>query len=94
MSLLTTGTPSILVPSPNVAEDHQTKNAQSMQEMGASVFITDEQLERDLVPLIQQILSDRSRRRQMSVDAKDAARPDAARDIARSILQLLNKDKR
>ena len=90
--LLITGTPSVLVPSPNVAEDHQTKNAKSMHEQGASVFITDEQLEQELVPRVRLLMADKNQLRQMSVAAKTAARPNAAMEIARHILQLIARE--
>ena len=43
------GKPVILVPSPNVAEDHQTKNAMALSDRDAAVLITDDQAVKDLV---------------------------------------------
>jgi UDP-N-acetylglucosamine--N-acetylmuramyl-(pentapeptide) pyrophosphoryl-undecaprenol N-acetylglucosamine transferase len=87
--LMVTGTPAILVPSPNVAEDHQTKNAKSMTTHGAGLLLPEVDLDATLVETVQDLLADDARRTQMGEAARDIARPDAARDIARAVLDLI-----
>lgn len=89
--LMVTGAPSFLVPSPNVAEDHQTKNAQSMQQAGAAMLMPEKDLQGDWVTPIQELLADSSRRAKMSEAAKSLARPDAAEEIAKAVLSLVKR---
>jgi UDP-N-acetylglucosamine--N-acetylmuramyl-(pentapeptide) pyrophosphoryl-undecaprenol N-acetylglucosamine transferase len=86
--LLVTGTPAILVPSPNVAEDHQTKNAKSMVAAGAALMLPESQLKDGLAGRVGSLLDDEPQRTRMAEAAREAARPDAARRIAESVLQL------
>lgn len=87
--LMVTGTPAILVPSPNVTADHQTKNAASMAKVGAAVLIPEANLNDAFVAEAPALLSDAARRAEMSKAALELARPDAARDIARNVLELI-----
>jgi len=89
--LALTGKPSILVPSPNVAGDHQTKNAKSMVEEGAAKLADDDRLEDVLVNLVKRTISDSQQLADMSKAAKELARPDAATTIATEVLKLANK---
>ena len=84
--LLVTGTPAVLVPSPNVAEDHQTQNARSMVDSGAAKLLPESELEEGFYREITALLNDEPRRQQMAQAALDLATPDAALNIARSIL--------
>lgn len=86
--LMVTRTPSILVPSPNVAEDHQTKNARSMARGGAAVLLPEKELSEKLVATVQELLGNDARRAKMTDAAGEIARPDAAEQIARSTLRL------
>jgi UDP-N-acetylglucosamine--N-acetylmuramyl-(pentapeptide) pyrophosphoryl-undecaprenol N-acetylglucosamine transferase len=79
----------ILVPSPNVAGDHQTFNAQSVAEEGAAELLTDNDLVRELTPTVQRLLNDDLTLRNMSTAAKALAYPDAADHIASDILTTL-----
>jgi len=87
--LLCTSTPSILIPSPLVAEDHQTKNARSMERIGAAVLIPEEDLLNALSIQVPSILADPERRRRMAEKARRAAKPQAAQTIAKDILDLI-----
>lgn len=87
--LALTGKPSILVPSPNVAGDHQTKNAQSMVNNGAAKLLTDNQLEKELANTVTEIINDDQKLNDMSKAARQLARPDAAEEIATKILKLV-----
>lgn len=92
--LALTGKPSILVPSPNVAGDHQTENARSMVDEGAAELAADNELEDVLPGMVDKIINDKQRLNQMSTKTKQLARPDAAHTIAKEVLELAKKQKR
>ena len=82
--------PVILVPSPNVAEDHQTKNALSLVRNNAALLVIDQDARTNLFPLAHKLLNDKDTCRAMSVQIGLLARPDAARDIAQVIISNAN----
>lgn len=86
--LALTGKPSILVPSPNVAGDHQARNARSMSEGGAAVVLEDEKARETLGTLVRKLIANEEKLRRMNRSALKMARPDAAETIAREIIQL------
>ena len=87
--LLCTATPAILIPSPQVAEDHQTKNARSMARIGAAICIPEEDLLNALSIQVPALLGDQDRRDVMASKARKAAKPQAATTIANDILALI-----
>jgi len=89
--LALTGKPSILVPSPNVAGDHQTKNARSMVEEGAAELLKDKDLNDTLAGLVEKIITDEQKLKQMNEAAQKLARPEAAETIATEILELIKQ---
>jgi UDP-N-acetylglucosamine--N-acetylmuramyl-(pentapeptide) pyrophosphoryl-undecaprenol N-acetylglucosamine transferase len=86
------GDASILVPSPNVAGDHQTKNAQAMVKEGAACLLKDEDIKKRLPELVEELISDQQKRKEMQKAALKMARPDAAKNIAEEILEMLGND--
>lgn len=82
------GKPAILVPSPNVTEDHQTKNALSLVQKDAALYVTDADARRSLLPLAINTVSDHSRLEVLSFNIKKLARPNAASDIADEVIKL------
>ncbi|MBT8399952.1 MAG: undecaprenyldiphospho-muramoylpentapeptide beta-N-acetylglucosaminyltransferase [Rhodothermia bacterium] len=86
--LLVTGTPAILVPSPNVAEDHQTKNAVGLARSEAAIVIAERDLEARLVAAVAELLPDKQRLSEMARNARSAAHPDAASRLAQAVLRL------
>lgn len=86
--LALTGKPSILVPSPNVAGDHQTKNARSMVEEGAAELLNDDEAKETLSQLVKQLIFDQDKLKEMQKAALKLARPDAAREIAKEIIEI------
>ena len=84
------GKPVIFVPSPNVAEDHQTKNAQALVEKGAAVLIKDKDAKSQLVEATIKLINDNDRQVSLTENIKKLARPDAAEMIAKEILSLIN----
>ena len=82
------GVPSVLVPYPYAAADHQTGNARTMVEAGAAVMIKDTELGTVLLSTIRTLIADRARMRRMQENARRVGRPDAASVIARAVLNL------
>ena len=80
--------PVILVPSPNVAEDHQTKNAQALVEREAAILVTDLQARDNLVKTAIEVVTDQNKRNELSKNIGLMARPNAARDIAKEVMKL------
>ena len=89
--LCLTGKASILVPSPNVAEDHQTKNALALVSKGAAVLITDEHAAERLYDEALRLLADHARQHQLSTRVRELARPDATVTIVDELLKLIKK---
>lgn len=86
--LMITGTPAILVPSPNVAEDHQTNNARSMADAGAAVLLPESELTVRLPAEVASLLGDEARLAEMVQKTQALARPHAAEEIAASVLEI------
>lgn len=90
--ILACGLPSILIPYPYAASNHQEYNARSLNLAGAAVMIQDEKLTPEgLAAEIDGIMGDQDRRRTMSLKAKSLARPDAAREIAERLGRLIKR---
>lgn len=85
------GKPVILIPSPNVAEDHQTKNAMALASKGAAVVVADSDCGTKGLPLALELLRDGERCQRMGQAIKALAVPHAADRIVDQIDRLLNK---
>lgn len=85
------GKPAILVPSPNVAEDHQTKNAKALADKGAAVLIPDKDIDEKLLPVAIRLINDEESCRNLSENIKKLARPNATRQIVDEAEKLLKK---
>lgn len=84
------GIPSILIPSPNVTNNHQTKNAQSLVDTHAAILIRDTELTGEiLVETVDQIMQDQEKRLQMKEASKAQGMPHAADDIYRLMEETL-----
>ena len=83
------GKPAILVPSPNVAEDHQTKNALALVEKQAALYVTDADAHDNLLPLAIDTLHNAEQLKSLSSHVKQLAHPDAARRIAEEVLSFI-----
>ncbi len=81
--------PVILVPSPNVAEDHQTKNAEALSEKGAAILISDSDARENLVQKIVELSADDNKRHLLSASIAKLAIPDSDNRIAEEILKLV-----
>jgi UDP-N-acetylglucosamine--N-acetylmuramyl-(pentapeptide) pyrophosphoryl-undecaprenol N-acetylglucosamine transferase len=89
--LMVTGTPAVLVPSPNVVADHQTKNARSMERTGAARLLPEKDLQDRFVDIVHELLHDPDARVEMAAAAEEMARPEAAEEIARDVLTLADR---
>ena len=83
------GKPAILVPSPNVAEDHQTKNAEALVSKGAAVLVKDDIARDGLFDVVMDLLADEQRRAALGAAIKKLALPDADEVIAKEVLKLI-----
>ena len=83
--------PCILVPSPNVAEDHQTKNAMALVDKDAAVMVADKDARTRLVDEALKLLFDESRARKLSENIGLLARPSATEDIVNEIEKLIKE---
>lgn len=82
------GKPSVLVPSPNVAEDHQTHNARALSDQGAAILLPDSDAKEGLAQALERILKDDKLQKDMVEQMKNFAKPNADEIIAKEILKL------
>jgi len=80
----------VLIPSPNVAEDHQTKNAQAFSHKDAAILLAEKDLE-NLPNVIDELLADETKRQTLARQIKKLARPHATAHIVDTILEDLSK---
>ena len=85
------GKPIILVPSPNVAEDHQTKNAQSLVNKNSALMVKDVDSNLKLVDELISLSSNKKLREELSNNIKKLSVTDAAERIADLSLELVEK---
>ena len=84
------GKPVIFIPSPNVAEDHQTKNAKSISDKHAAILLKESELE--TFPIIfETLLKDEGKQLNLSENIKELGLPSATTDIVNEIEKILNK---
>lgn len=81
--------PVILVPSPNVAEDHQTKNALALVDKEAALYVKDAEAGERLLPVALAALADDAKLESLSEHIARLALPDSATVIAREVLKLI-----
>lgn len=83
--------PSILVPSPNVAEDHQTKNAQALSSRDAAILVRDADARAQLIPLAIKTVTDADKLSALGENAGKLAEPDSAKRIAEEVLKIIGQ---
>jgi UDP-N-acetylglucosamine--N-acetylmuramyl-(pentapeptide) pyrophosphoryl-undecaprenol N-acetylglucosamine transferase len=86
--LCVTGKPCVLVPSPNVAEDHQTKNAAALVNRNAAIMVSDHEAQQRLADEAIHLLQDDRMRRMLSENIGYMARPNADDAIAAEVMRL------
>lgn len=84
------GMPSILVPSPNVAEDHQTKNAMALVNREAALFVADSRAKESLVQTAIELLDNKAKQVTLTNNISQMAFHNSANVIAREVLKLAN----
>ncbi len=82
------GTPTILVPFPYAAEDHQTKNAMALVEKGAALIVKDSEAGEKLIPTVEALIQDDQKCAEMSQNLAQFALPQAVDNIVDNILAL------
>jgi len=84
------GKPVIFIPSPNVAEDHQTKNAKAIADQHGAILVRENELE--TFPIIfETLIKDKGKQEHLSENINELALPGATTDIVNEIEQLLKK---
>ena len=82
------GKPCILVPSPNVAEDHQTKNAQALSTRNAAIFIADKEAKEKLIGIALKTVKDDAKLASLSENVKKLSFHNSADVIAEEVYKL------
>ncbi|WP_366186810.1 undecaprenyldiphospho-muramoylpentapeptide beta-N-acetylglucosaminyltransferase [Flavobacterium ovatum] len=85
------GKPVIFIPSPNVAEDHQTKNAKAIVDKNGALLLKEYELETLFSVVFETLLKDSGKQSQLSENIKKLAMPEATQKIADVIVKLINK---
>ncbi|MCB9263075.1 MAG: undecaprenyldiphospho-muramoylpentapeptide beta-N-acetylglucosaminyltransferase [Flavobacteriales bacterium] len=83
------GKASILVPSPNVTEDHQTKNAIALVQKGAAILVKDSEAGDKLVPVAMQLIADKAKVNLLEKNILSMAKPNATDEIVAEIEKLI-----
>lgn len=84
------GRPVIFVPSPNVAEDHQTKNARALAFCRAALLVPDSEAVEQVVPRALELLADEAARAGMVRNILELGRPEAAKEVAEIVVKIAN----
>ena len=85
------GKPAILIPSPNVAEDHQTKNAQALLNQNAAILLPDSQAKEKLFQTLLSLAEDKDMQIRLMENIRTMAIPDAAERIAEEALKMIKQ---
>ncbi|TDO77825.1 UDP-N-acetylglucosamine-N-acetylmuramylpentapeptide N-acetylglucosamine transferase [Flavobacterium chryseum] len=83
------GKPVIFIPSPNVAEDHQTKNAQAIVDAKGAILLKESELDAEFSLVFEALIKDKGKQSQLSENIKKLARPNATKVIVEEIKKLL-----
>lgn len=87
------GKPAILVPSPNVAEDHQTHNAMALVHKSAAVLVRDADAQKELVTKALALITDNAKLQTLHTNILTLALPDSAHIIAQEVIRLAKGDR-
>ena len=88
------GKPIILVPSPNVSEDHQTKNAMALVKKNAAILIKDNQARKQLIPEALSLLLDKERQMQLAKALKYLEKPNATNEIVDACEKIVDRKRK
>jgi len=85
------GKPAILIPSPNVSEDHQTKNALALVDKDAAVMITDAEIDKNLFQVAFDLVNNNELCQLMATNIKILAKPEATKTIVDEVEKLITQ---
>jgi UDP-N-acetylglucosamine--N-acetylmuramyl-(pentapeptide) pyrophosphoryl-undecaprenol N-acetylglucosamine transferase len=85
------GKPTIFIPSPNVAEDHQTKNANAIVDKNGAILLKEDDLEGQFEEVFSNLISNKNKQLDLSNNIKKLAKPNATKDIVEEIIKLIDK---
>lgn len=83
------GKPVIFIPSPNVAEDHQTKNAKSVADKNGAILIRESELDSNFESTFSDLITDENKQNELSQNINNLALPNATKAIVEEILKLI-----
>jgi len=83
------GKPVIFIPSPNVAEDHQTKNALAYSEKDAAILIREKDIDANFKTVFTDLFNDKKKQLELGINIKKQALPNATKHIAEEVVKLL-----
>ena len=83
------GKPTIFIPSPNVAEDHQTKNAKAIVDKNGALLIKESELDEKFESVFNKLIHDENLQKSLSENMKKLAKPNATKDIVEQIEKLI-----
>ncbi|MBL6657453.1 MAG: undecaprenyldiphospho-muramoylpentapeptide beta-N-acetylglucosaminyltransferase [Flavobacteriales bacterium] len=84
------GKPAILVPSPNVAEDHQTKNAMALVDKSAALMVKDNEAKKELGKTLSELLNNNEKQKKLAKNIKKLAIADSSKLIVDEVLKLID----
>ena len=85
------GKPTLFIPSPNVAEDHQTKNANAIVDKEGALLIKENELDTQFTVTINALLNDEELQKKLSENMLQLAKPNATKDIVDEIVKLIKQ---
>jgi UDP-N-acetylglucosamine--N-acetylmuramyl-(pentapeptide) pyrophosphoryl-undecaprenol N-acetylglucosamine transferase len=83
--------PTLFIPSPNVAEDHQTKNANAIVDKNGALLLKESELDTQFANTINSLLNDKELQKKLSENMMQLAKPNATKDIVDEIVKLIKK---
>lgn len=83
------GKPTIFIPSPNVAEDHQTKNAKAIVDKKGAILLKENELDDKFETTFSDLISNENLQKELSQNIKSLAKPNATKDIVEEIIKLI-----
>ncbi len=84
------GKPTLFIPSPNVAENHQEKNAQALVDKQAAKMVVERDADKTFWPSLKTLIEDKSLRESLGKNIKSFAHPNATKDIVKKLNQLIS----
>ena len=85
------GKPVIFIPSPNVAEDHQTKNAQAIVDKNGAILLKEVELDSQFGTVFESLIKDEAKQKMLSDNIKQLAMPEATKRIVDEIVKLIDR---